>query len=139
MKVKDTEPTVRPLLATPDDVVPHVMRKCHREQETFVVVCIDVRNRLLCTPKVIALGTVHSVEVHPRDVFREAIRRNAAGIIVAHNHPSGDPTPSHEDIELTRRMRAAGEMLGIPVVDHLVVTRRADRFASIAQLYPGAF
>ena len=79
-------------------------------------------------------GTAHSVEIHPRDVFRRAIRSNAAGIALAHNHPSGDPTPSPEDLELTRRLVECGRLLGIPVVDHVVMTR--NKFRSLAELYP---
>ena len=101
------------------------------EQETFVVLMLTVRNTLIGTPVVVAIGTLTGVEVHPRDVFRAAITNNAAGIVLAHNHPSGDPTPSPEDRELTRRMKAAGELLGIPVMDHVVVTD--DSFVSLAE------
>lgn len=102
------------------------------EQETFVALFLTVRNTLIGEPRVVAIGTLTSVEVHPRDVFRAAITENAAGIVVLHNHPSGDPTPSAEDVELTRRLSACGDLLGIPVVDHVVVT--TDHCASIAEL-----
>ena len=102
------------------------------EQETFVALYLAVRNTLVGEPQVVAIGTLTSVEVHPRDLFRGAIAANAAGIVVLHNHPSGDPTPSTEDVELTRRLKACGDLLGIPVVDHVVVT--ADRHVSIAEL-----
>lgn len=105
------------------------------EQETFVVLCLTVRNTLIGEPHVIAIGTLTSVEVHPRDVFRAAIAANAAGIVVLHNHPSGDPTPSAEDVELTRRLKACGDLLSIPVVDHVVVT--AERCISIAEMLGG--
>lgn len=98
----------------------------HLQQEVFVVVCINIRNEILDVVEV-ARGTVHSVEVHPREIFRVAIRCAAAGIVLAHNHPSGDPTPSTEDIELTRRVRECGELMGIPVIDHVVVTERSHR------------
>ncbi len=104
------------------------------EQETFVVLCLTVRNTLVCPPHVVAIGTLTGVEVHPRDVFRAAIAANAAGIVVLHNHPSGDPTPSNEDLQLTRRLQTCGDLLGIPVVDHVVVT--ADRHVSIAEISP---
>ena len=106
-----------------------------RDQETFVALFLSVRNALVAPPHVVAIGTLTGVEVHPRDVFRAAIAANAAGIVVLHNHPSGDPTPSAEDVELTRRLKACGDLLGIPVVDHVVVT--ADRCASIAELAGG--
>lgn len=101
------------------------------EQETFVVLCLTVRNTLISNPHVVAIGTVTGVEVHPRDVFRAAIAANAAGIVVLHNHPSGDPTPSTEDLQLTRKLKACGDLLGVPVVDHVVVT--ADRHVSIVE------
>jgi DNA repair protein RadC len=96
------------------------------QQEVFLAIGLDIRNGLLDIVEV-ARGTVASVDVHPREVFRPMIRIAAAGVVLAHNHPSGDPTPSLEDVELTRRMHAVGELLGIPVVDHVVVTDRAFR------------
>jgi DNA repair protein RadC len=96
------------------------------QQEIFLAIGLDIRNGLLEVVEV-ARGTVASVDVHPREVFRPLIRMAAAGVVLVHNHPSGDPTPSFEDVELTRRMQAVGELLGIPVVDHIVVTARAYR------------
>ena len=98
--------------------------------EVFMVISIDVRNGFLGMSEV-ARGTVCGVEVHPREVFRPAIRLSAAGIIIAHNHPSGDPTPSPEDIQLTKRIRECGSMVGIPVIDHVVVA--AHSFRSISE------
>lgn len=98
-------------------------------QEVFIVVGIDIRNRLLDVVE-IAKGGLHMVEVHPREVFRPLIRMAAAGGLVAHNHPSGDPTPSLEDIALTRRLRDVGGVVGIPIVDHVVLA--SATFCSIA-------
>lgn len=95
-----------------------------------MVLSIDIRNGLLGVAEV-ARGSAHGVEVHPREVFRPAIRCGAAGIVLAHNHPSGDPSPSPEDIELTRRLREVGTLVGIPVIDHIVVA--ASGFRSIAE------
>ncbi|MEJ7603534.1 MAG: DNA repair protein RadC [Kofleriaceae bacterium] len=103
-------------------------------QEVFLVIGIDIRNGLLDIAE-IARGSVASVEVHPREVFRPLIRMAAAGGVLAHNHPSGDPTPSAEDVALTRRLRAAGELLGIPIIDHVVIGNRS--FRSVAE-YMGA-
>ena len=103
-------------------------------QEVFLVIGIDIRNGLLDVAE-IARGSVASVEVHPREVFRPLVRMAAAGGVLAHNHPSGDPTPSAEDVALTRRLRAAGELLGIPIIDHVVIGNRA--FRSVAE-YMGA-
>jgi len=81
---------------------------------------LDIRNGMLDIVEV-ARGTVHGVEVHPREVFRPLIRMAAAGAVVAHNHPSGDPTPSTDDLLLTTRMVNAGDIMGIDVVDHLIL------------------
>ncbi len=115
------------------DVVADLIRPKLRglEQECMWVICINIRNALISV-EMIGKGTVHGVECHPRDVFRAAIRQNAAGIVLCHNHPTGDPTPSQEDFELTKRLKEVGKLVGIPVVDHVVVTR--DGYRSIAEL-----
>jgi DNA repair protein RadC len=98
--------------------------------EEFWAVALDVRHRVqgeLC----VARGSLTGVEVHPRDVFRPLIRAAAAAVIFCHNHPSGDPTPSRQDIELTGRLREVGELCGIPVVDHVVVGW--EGYASLAE------
>jgi DNA repair protein RadC len=106
-----------------------------RERERFVVVVLDVKNR----PRHIAtvfVGSVDACPVDPREVFTPALRERGSAVLVAHNHPSGDPTPSPEDVILTERLVDAGAILGIPVLDHLVVGREADgnpRFVSMAQ------
>lgn len=99
-------------------------------QEVFLAIGVDIRNGLLDVVEV-ARGTVNGVEVHPREVFRPLVRMAAAGAVLVHNHPSGDPTPSPEDLELTRRLREVGRVLGIPVIDHVVVAD--DSFRSIAE------
>jgi DNA repair protein RadC len=92
-------------------------------QECFAVLCLDARNRVIGRPQMISMGTVNIVEVHPRDIFRTAIKRNATSIIIAHNHPSGSLETSVDDKALTRRVAEAGKLLGIPLTDHLIVTR----------------
>lgn len=98
-------------------------------QEVFIVLALDARNRIFADIEV-ARGCLTHVDVHPREVFRPLIRRAAAAAVVVHNHPSGDPEPSVEDISLTHRLRAVGEIIGIPVIDHLVIT--GERYVSIA-------
>src|SRR5439155_20298551 len=100
------------------------------QQEVFFAIGIDVRNHVLDIVEV-ARGTVHGVEVHPREVFRPLLRMAAAGGVLAHNHPTGDPTPSEEDVALTRRLRAVGDLGGIPIIDHVIVG--AARSCSIAE------
>ncbi|GJM20841.1 MAG: hypothetical protein DHS20C15_07560 [Planctomycetota bacterium] len=89
-------------------------------KECFVVVLLDAQHRLLRSERV-SEGCLTWSVVHPREVFAPALRAAAAAVVVAHNHPSGDPTPSHEDREVTRRLVDAGQTLGIPLLDHLVV------------------
>ena len=118
-------------LATAADVWAHYRaRLAPAVVEEFWVLALDVRHRLqleLCA----ARGSLTGVEVHPRDVFRPLIRSSAAAVIFCHNHPSGDPTPSRQDVELTARLRDVGELCGISVLDHVVVA--ADGYASLAE------
>jgi DNA repair protein RadC len=88
--------------------------------EQFGVVLLDTKHRVLRT-RVLSVGTLDASVVHPREVFREATAANAAAIVLFHNHPSGDPSPSEEDYTLTRRLIAAGVLMGIDVVDHIIL------------------
>lgn len=89
-------------------------------QEVFIALALDARGGVIEEIEV-ARGCLTGVEVHPREMFRPLIRAAAASAVAVHNHPSGDPSPSHEDIALTRRLRAVGEVVGIPLVDHVVI------------------
>lgn len=121
----------RDLVGRPEDVHRIVApRLAGLAQELFLVIGVDVRNGLLDVVEC-ARGTVAGVEVHPREVFRPLIRMAAAGGVLVHNHPTGDPTPSAEDLELTRRLREVGRLLGIPIIDHVVIGDRT--FQSIAE------
>lgn len=92
-------------------------------QETFYVVLLDAKNRILGETKV-SQGSLSSAVVHPREVFRPVIEESAAAVILVHNHPSGDPTPSAEDLAITRRLREVGDLMGVKVLDHVVVGAR---------------
>ncbi len=94
--------------------------KVDRDKEHFWVFHLDVRNRIKLI-ELVSLGTLNSSLVHPREVFTRAVSERSAQIIIAHNHPSGVADPSDEDIALTRRLKKAGELLGIQLIDHLVV------------------
>jgi len=94
------------------------------EKEAFVAMLLDRKNRVKGW-NMISLGTVDASLVHPREVFRAAVVDSAASVIVAHNHPSGDPTPSAEDLRVTRQLVAAGKVLGIPVLDHIILGTEA--------------
>lgn len=92
------------------------------KRESFYVIMLDGRNRVMSKVRV-SQGSLGSSIVHPRESFRAAVREAAAAVIFVHNHPSGDPTPSTEDKRITERLRRAGELMGIPVLDHVVVGR----------------
>jgi DNA repair protein RadC len=96
----------------------------HRSQEELHVVGLDVRHRVLIE-FVAAVGTLAEVHIDPRDVYRPLLRENAAAAIVVHNHPSGATAPSDSDVELTRKLAAAGELLGVKLLDHIIVGRQA--------------
>lgn len=106
-------------VAGPMDVA-RALRSAKLLVEAFVAVYLDVRNRVKCT-RVIHVGTVDGSIVHPREVFAHALKIRASSVVVSHNHPSGDPTPSAEDEGVTARLRAAGELVGIALLDHVVV------------------
>jgi DNA repair protein RadC len=93
-----------------------------RRKEHFVTLLLDSRHRVIRVAEV-SVGSLEASIVHPRETFLEAITAGAAAVILAHNHPSGDPTPSPEDLKLTRRLIEAGKLLGIPVLDHLIIGR----------------
>ncbi len=105
----------------PADVAGHFRPRLRRAlQESFFVVLLDGRHRMI-SEHLISRGTLTASLVHPREVFRPALREAAAAVILLHNHPSGDPSPSQEDREVTLRLSRAGELMGIPVLDHVVV------------------
>ncbi|EDM74577.1 DNA repair protein RadC [Plesiocystis pacifica SIR-1] len=101
------------------------------EREHFMIIGLDARQRVLLV-RTIAVGSLTRVEVHPREVFRPLVRAGAHTCLLVHNHPSGDARPSEADIELTARMTDIGRFLGIPVLDHVVVS--ANGFVSLAEL-----
>lgn len=104
----------------PADVAAFLSHLKELKTEHYVVVTLNSRGRIL-RRHVISTGTLDAALVHPRESFRPALRDNAAKIIIAHNHPSGDCEPSDDDITVTKRMVTAGKILGIPVVDHLII------------------
>ena len=105
------------------DVYAHFReRLAHERHEHFYAVLLDNKNRKLKDIR-ISQGSLTASIVHPRDVYLPVIRESAAAVIFVHNHPSGDPTPSAEDLEITRRLRQVGELIGVRVLDHLVIGR----------------
>ncbi len=116
-------------IRSPQDAANYLMPKmAHYEQEHFVVLYLNTRNRVM-DEEDLYTGGLNTAIVRVAEVFRGAVRRNCAAIIVAHNHPSGDPTPSPDDIDLTRRLREAGNLLNIELLDHLVIGQ--NRYVSL--------
>lgn len=131
-RVLEVESAERPHLARAAQVHAHMAPVyAGLEREAFHVLLLDGQHRLKRC-ELVSLGTLTASLVHPREVYRRAVREAAAAVIVAHNHPSGDPKPSREDREVTRRLREAGTLLGIPLLDHLVVA--GDRFTSLREV-----
>ena len=114
-------------IETPADLLPHVRHYADRKQEHFLCASINGANEIL-NIRVVSIGLIDRSPVHPREVFADALADRAAAIIVAHNHPSGGVEPSHSDIHITAQLKAAGEILGIALLDHIIFNR-ADYFS----------
>ena len=121
---------IEPSITSPVDVLGFLTDIKDRRKEYFVALFLNARNQVICREDV-SVGSLNASLVHPREVFAPAVGSSAASVILAHNHPSGDVTPSREDIELTRRMVQAGEIMGIEVLDHLIVG--SERFLSMKE------
>ena len=121
----------RTVVHGPADAASYVMPRFRFERrEHFAVLLLNAKNHILAL-KTISVGTLTSSVVHPREVFQAAIEQSAASVILVHNHPSGDPAPSGEDLAVTRRMVEAGEIMDIPVLDHVIVGY--DKFISLKE------
>ncbi len=120
----------RPRVCSPGDAATLVMDMGLLPREALRVLLLDTKNQVVAAP-VVYQGSINTVVVRAGELFREAVRHNAASLILAHNHPSGDPTPSPEDIAVTRAVVAAGRLLAIDVLDHLVIGR--GRFVSLKE------
>lgn len=109
------------MIETPEDVYSLSERIRRLKKEHFMAYLLDARN-VVIAEETISVGTLTMAVVHPREVFEPAIRHSAAGIVLVHNHPSGDPTPGNEDRRLTERLVQAGKLMGIEILDHVIVT-----------------
>lgn len=123
-------PVNGPRLGSAADVSREFRALANLDREAFVVLHFDQKNRTTGL-HVVSIGSLSASLVHPREVFKAAILSNAACILVMHNHPSGDPTPSREDREITTRLKSAGETLGIPLLDHVVIA--SDGYRSFSE------
>ncbi len=106
------------------DALPLVRHYADRKQEHFLCISLNGANEVIAT-RVVSVGLVNRTQVHPREVFADPIADRAVSVIVAHNHPSGTPAPSSQDVEVTRRLKAAGDILGISLIDHIIFTRNS--------------
>jgi DNA repair protein RadC len=113
-------PSIR--VTAPQDLVPSVLRYAKKKQEHFLAVTLDGAQQVIRV-HIVSIGLLNRTLIHPREVFIRAIRDSAASLILVHNHPSGQLDPSREDREATNRLVSAGELLGIAVLDHLIISK----------------
>jgi DNA repair protein RadC len=102
----------------------------NKQKEIFIVIYLNTKNEVI-SKDIVSIGSLNSSIVHPREVFKDAIRKSSNSIILAHNHPSGNPTPSVEDINITKRLIQAGDILGIKVIDHVIIGK--GKFTSLKE------
>ena len=120
-RIASAKPIEKIHLSCPQDVADFLMpRLRYAAKEQFVVILLNNKNKVIGT-EVVSEGSLSSSIVHPREVYAPAILHHAAAIMVAHNHPSGDPKPSTEDVEVTRMLARSGKVLGIPMIDHVII------------------
>jgi DNA repair protein RadC len=125
-------PELSHIIRSPEDVVTlgRTFMRIHEEPEEYMyMICMNTKNRVIGVFE-ISHGNVNSSVVGTREVFQKALLANAVSIILMHNHPSGDPTPSREDVEVTRRMVEAGKILGVQVLDHIII---GDHYSSLRE------
>jgi DNA repair protein RadC len=130
-RLQVASPEDRPTIKSPADAANLLSEMSVLEQETMRTILLDTKNRVLAMPTVYR-GSLHTTVVRVTELFREAVRQNCAGLIIAHNHPSGDPTPSPEDIAVTAEIVKAGKILDIDVLDHLVIGA-GQKFVSLKE------
>lgn len=118
LMVKETAEETR--VTSPEEAEPIIKDMRDLAQECFCVLTLNTKNNLI-KRNMVSIGTVDQSLVHPREVFRNAIAQSASSIILVHNHPSGDPSPSAQDIKITKKLVEVGELIGISVLDHLIV------------------
>lgn len=119
------------IITCPKDVANFLMNDMKGlAREHFKLIMLDTKNKVICI-KTISIGDLNSSVVHPREVFVEAIKKSCASVIVCHNHPSGDPTPSREDINVTKRLKECGTILGIEVLDHIIIGK--EKYVSLKE------
>ncbi|GER66190.1 UPF0758 protein YsxA [Weizmannia acidilactici] len=130
-RINNLQHDERFVIRTPQDGANYVMNDMRfLAQEHFVCLYLNVKNQVIHR-QTLFIGSLNASIVHPREVFKEALRRSAASIICFHNHPSGDPSPSKEDIEVTKRLAECGKIMGIEILDHLIIGEK--KFVSLKE------
>jgi DNA repair protein RadC len=117
-------PVTKVIIKSPKDTVQIVKKYADKKQEYLLCLYINARNELI-QMEIIGIGSLNSLQIEPREIFRPAFSTPCAGIIIVHNHPSGDPTPSDDDIIFTKRIQEAGKVIGIPLLDHIIISSRS--------------
>lgn len=120
LKEEFKEYSTRPIMSTPENVYDLLKPMMPPDREQFMLLSLNTKNGVIAI-RMISTGSLNANVVHPREVFKAAVLDSAAHIIVTHNHPSGDPTPSREDIEITKKLVESGKILGIDVLDHVII------------------
>jgi len=118
------------IVYSPKDIWRELENIRSKRKEHFVIFCLDSRNKII-KKEIVSIGTLNSSLVHPREVFEPAIKFLSAQIVISHNHPSGDVHPSDEDIQITKKLLKAGNLLGIEIIDHVIVSN--DKFLSLKE------
>jgi len=111
-----------PIIRSTKDVIAQAVYMRDKTREHLMTIYLNARNEMIFK-KPMFIGTLNANLVHPREIFQEALKQNAASVILVHNHPSGDPEPSQDDLEITKRILEAGKIMGIDVLDHVIITK----------------
>lgn len=128
-----TEGELRTVIRSPEDLADVATQYIGDEdREVFLVLVLDTKNQINAVHRC-HVGSINASIVHPREVFKVAILNNGASIAVAHNHPSTNPSPSREDIDITKRLKDAGDIIGIQLLDHLIVTPNKEKYVSLKE------
>jgi DNA repair protein RadC len=133
MQMENAPEYMETFVKTPQDVLRICEPQASYGQEAFTVICLNTRNRVIAGG-IISIGIADSTLVHPREVFRKALLSNACAIVCLHNHPSGDATPSAEDVKLTRQLVQSGQVLGVKVLDHVILGKNNDNTVKILSM-----
>jgi DNA repair protein RadC len=111
-----------PIINSVKDVIAQAVYMRDKTREHFMTIYLNARNEMIFK-KPMFIGTLNASLVHPREIFQEALKQNAASVILVHNHPSGDPEPSQDDLEVTKRLVETGKIMGIDILDHVIITK----------------